>query len=143
MIVYLRSCASQSSVRDRCCIREHTKLRSTVPESEIYNKFEELEWLQQIRIAHGRSDSNSESQWVQETSLEIKARNRYRDVQAWANSRIHLKVAEGHCDYINASPISLLNSNTGREEKYIATQVLMLPVDDLLHLQLTIYFHVV
>ena len=89
----------------------------------MYSKFEELEWLQQLRISQGRSNSNPQSQWVQETSPEIKSRNRYRDVQAWANNRIHLKVPEGHCDYINASPISLHNSKTGKEERYIATQV--------------------
>jgi protein tyrosine phosphatase len=33
------------------------------------------------------------------------------------------KIPEGHCDYINASPISLHNMKTGKEEKYIATQV--------------------
>ncbi|KAI9877295.1 MAG: hypothetical protein M1830_004306 [Pleopsidium flavum] len=90
--------------------------------TEVHNKFEELEWLQQIRIAQGRNDLNPLSQWAQETDQEIKARNRYVNVQAWANSRIHLKIPEGHCDYINASPISLHNSKSRKEEKYIATQ---------------------
>ncbi len=92
---------------------------------EIHNKFEELEWRQQLRILQGRSGSNPLSQWAQETGVEIKARNRYVDVQAWASNRIRLKVPEGYCDYINASPVSLRNSKTGKEERYIATQVLM------------------
>lgn len=136
LIVYLRSCVSQSSVCDRCCRRgghaSCTKLTYTVSKLEICSKFEELEWLQQMRIAQGRIDSNPLSQWAQETSFEIKSRNRYRDVQAWANSRIHLKVPEGHCDYINASPISLHNSKRGMEERYIATQVFVLHVTVLL-----------
>lgn len=61
--------------------------------------------------------------WAIETSPEVKARNRYPNVQAWANSRIRLKVAEGQCDFINASPISLRDSRTGDEMRYIATQV--------------------
>jgi protein-tyrosine phosphatase len=58
-----------------------------------------------------------------ETDPEIKARNRYINVQAWANSRIHLRVPEGECDFINASPIVLKGSSTGAETRYIATQV--------------------
>lgn len=53
----------------------------------------------------------------------MKARNRYLNVQAWANSRIHLRVPEGECDFINASPIVLKDSSTDEETKYIATQV--------------------
>lgn len=45
------------------------------------------------------------------------------NVQAWANSRIHLKVPEGECDFINASPIILKDSATQEEARYIATQV--------------------
>ncbi|MCJ1364197.1 hypothetical protein MMC16_003306 [Acarospora aff. strigata] len=128
-----------SSKRSRSHESIHPEQETTVPEPpieqtdhvpaflrqstfEIHNKFEELEWLQQIRIAHGRNESNPLSQWAQETSLEARSRNRYVDVQAWANSRIRLKVPEGHCDYINASPISLRNTKTGKEERYIATQ---------------------
>ena len=49
-------------------------------------------------------------------------RNRNANVQPWENSRIHLKVAEGQSDYINASPISLRDSRTGAVTKFIATQ---------------------
>jgi protein-tyrosine phosphatase len=61
--------------------------------------------------------------WAIDTSPEVKARNRYQNVQAWANSRIRLKVSEGECDFINASPIILKDSRTGDETRYIATQV--------------------
>lgn len=61
--------------------------------------------------------------WALEGDLEVRARNRYANVQAWANSRIHLKVPEGECDFINASPIILKDSVTQEERRYIATQV--------------------
>ena len=44
-------------------------------------------------------------------------------VQPWNRSRVHLKVAEGTSDYINASPISLRDPRTNVENAYIATQV--------------------
>jgi protein-tyrosine phosphatase len=61
--------------------------------------------------------------WALQNDPEVKARNRYVNVQAWANSRIRLKVPEGECDFINASPIVLKDSRTGDETRYIATQV--------------------
>lgn len=45
------------------------------------------------------------------------------NVQAWANSRIHLRVPEGECDFINASPIVLQDSLSQQARRYIATQV--------------------
>lgn len=45
------------------------------------------------------------------------------NVQAWANSRIHLRVPNGKCDFINASPIVLRDSLSQEERRYIATQV--------------------
>lgn len=61
--------------------------------------------------------------WALEGDPEVKARNRYSNVQAWANSRIHLNVPDGECDFINASPIILKDSVTQEERRYIATQV--------------------
>jgi protein-tyrosine phosphatase len=58
-----------------------------------------------------------------EADPKVKARNRYVNVQAWANCRIHLRVPEGECDFINASPIILKDSVTEEERMYIATQV--------------------
>lgn len=53
----------------------------------------------------------------------VRLRNRYLNVQAFANCRIHLPVPEGECDFINASPILLRDSATAEEQRYIATQV--------------------
>ncbi|KAL9130919.1 MAG: hypothetical protein Q9217_001022 [Psora testacea] len=88
--------------------------------AEIIAKFNELNWQEKIRIAQGRSDP--ESKWVQDSSPHILQRNRYLGVQPWEKSRIHLRVAEGLSDYINASPISLRDPKSGIETNYIATQ---------------------
>ncbi|EED19935.1 protein-tyrosine phosphatase 2 [Talaromyces stipitatus ATCC 10500] len=93
-----------------------------LPYTEIRKKFEDLEWLQRSRIAEGAMSKDPSHRWALETSPEVKARNRYQNVQAWANSRIRLKVPEGQCDFINASPIILKDSRTGDETRYIATQ---------------------
>jgi len=93
------------------------------PYPEIHKKFEELEWLQRARLAEGLLANDPSHRWALESDPEVKARNRYLNVQAWANSRIHLRVPEGECDFINASPIVLKDSTTGEEMRYIATQV--------------------
>ena len=93
----------------------------SVVAAEITAKFGELNWQEKIRIAQGRSDP--ESRWVQDSSPLVLQRNRYLNVQPWDKSRIHLRVAEGMSDYINASPISLQHPITGLETNYIATQV--------------------
>lgn len=98
----------------------------TDDQQEIRTKFEELEWQQQLRIAHGRTDPSS--QWVQKTTSQVKLRNRYLNVQPWEKSRVHLNVAEGQCDYINASPISLIDPRTNVETVYIAAQVSLVPI---------------
>lgn len=74
-----------------------------------------------MRIAQGRI--NPASKWVQEGGSQVKLRNRYLNVQPWERSRIHLKVAEGNSDYINASPISLRDPRSGEKTNFIATQV--------------------
>jgi protein-tyrosine phosphatase len=96
---------------------------SRIERTEIRKKFEELEWLQRTRLTEGLLANDPLHRWALETDPEIKARNRYLNVQAWANSRIHLRVPEGECDFINASPIVLRDSSTGNERRYIATQV--------------------
>ncbi|KAI9710585.1 MAG: hypothetical protein M1820_002721 [Bogoriella megaspora] len=40
----------------------------------------------------------------------------------YLNNRIHLRVPEGHSDYINASPVILKSKHTGQSNHYIATQ---------------------
>ncbi|THC99038.1 hypothetical protein EYZ11_001512 [Aspergillus tanneri] len=89
---------------------------------EIHHKFEELEWIQRTRIAEGMLTNDPSHRWALEGDPEVKARNRYVNVQAWANSRIHLPVPDGECDFINASPISLKDSVSEEERRYIATQ---------------------
>ncbi|CRG85921.1 protein-tyrosine phosphatase [Talaromyces islandicus] len=90
--------------------------------AEARKRFEDLEWLQRTRIAEGAMSNDPSHRWALDTHPEVKARNRYPNVQAWANSRIHLKVPEGECDFINASPIVLEDSHTGAKTRYIATQ---------------------
>lgn len=66
---------------------------------------------------------NADSPWKLDRSSVVTSRNRYLNIQPWANSRIALKVPEGQCDYVNASPIVLKDSaGHGSEDKYIATQ---------------------
>lgn len=91
--------------------------------SEIHQKFDELEWIQRARINEGTMAQDPSHRWALEDGPEVKARNRYLNVQAWANSRIHLRVADGKCDFINASPIVLRDSLSQEERRYIATQV--------------------
>lgn len=94
---------------------------STKTNIAIRAKFNDLVWKEKLRILQGRSDPSS--QWVQDTSPHVVIQNRYGNVQPWEKSRIHLKVAQGKSDYINASPISLRDPRTGVETKFIATQV--------------------
>ncbi|KAL4924327.1 tyrosine protein phosphatase PTP1 [Aspergillus undulatus] len=89
---------------------------------DIHNKFEELEWMQRTRIMEGSQTNDPAHRWALDNDPEVRARNRYANVQAWANSRIHLRVPEGECDFINASPITLKDSVSQEERKYIATQ---------------------
>lgn len=89
----------------------------------IHQKFDDLEWVQRARLAEGTLSDDQSHRWALEGDAEVKARNRYVNVQAWANCRIHLRVPEGECDFINASPIVLKDSTTQAERKYIATQV--------------------
>lgn len=91
--------------------------------AEIHDKFEDLEWMQRTRLAEGMLSNDPSHPYALEGDPRVKARNRYINVQAWANCRIHLRVPEGECDFINASPITLKDSVTQEERKYIATQV--------------------
>ena len=73
-------------------------------------------------MLQGRNDPTS--QWTQEVNPQVTKRNRYANIIPWEKSRIHLKVAEGESDYINASPVILRDARTGTETRYIATQVI-------------------
>ncbi|PGH19335.1 hypothetical protein AJ80_03975 [Polytolypa hystricis UAMH7299] len=90
--------------------------------ADIRRKFEELEWIQRGRISAAILSQDASHKFAVESGPDVKARNRYMNVQAWANSRIHLKVLEGQCDFINASPIVLKVSSTEEEVRFIACQ---------------------
>jgi len=55
------------------------------------------------------------------------------NVDPFASNRVKLRVPEGQSDYINASPIILRSSKSGREKRYIATQVHMFYTTHTLH----------
>ncbi|KAK4549114.1 hypothetical protein LTR36_007570 [Oleoguttula mirabilis] len=88
--------------------------------AEIHNKFVDLEWQQRNRLLQGTqqpaNDVAPPSQWSRLTGEAVTARNRYMNVEPYAQNRIKLKVADGISDYINASPIQL------GKRRYIATQ---------------------
>jgi protein tyrosine phosphatase len=79
--------------------------------------------MQRTRLAEGMLANDLSHPWALEADPKVKERNRYFNVQAWANCRIHLRVADGECDFINASPIRLEDSVTRERRQYIATQV--------------------
>ncbi|KIW00933.1 uncharacterized protein PV09_07673 [Verruconis gallopava] len=89
--------------------------------SDIQAKFIDLEWQQRTRIAEGKQP-NSTSQWVFLPSDTTLPRNRYANVEVFANNRVKLKVPEGHSDYINASPIKLKTTKSNTQKNFIATQ---------------------
>ncbi|CAL5870377.1 uncharacterized protein PFLUO_LOCUS4613 [Penicillium psychrofluorescens] len=95
-------------------------LRQSV--ADIHEKFDDLEWMQRTRLAEGALSNDPLHRWALETDPKVRARNRYMNVQAWANSRIHLRVPDGECDFINASPITLKDTVTLERRNYIATQ---------------------
>ncbi|CAI7587391.1 hypothetical protein PCG10_009990 [Penicillium crustosum] len=90
--------------------------------SEIHDKFEDLEWMQRTRLAEAQLANDLTHPFALEVDPKVKDRNRYFNVQAWANCRVHLRVPEGECDFINASPIRLEDSVTRERRNYIATQ---------------------
>ncbi|KAF4556215.1 Protein-tyrosine phosphatase-like protein 2 [Elsinoe fawcettii] len=90
-------------------------LRQT--KAEIQDRFVDLEWQQRNRLAAGLQPSDPPSQWARTLgSGDPLSRNRYLNIEVFANNRIKLKVEEGGNDYINASPIVLGN------RRYISTQ---------------------
>ncbi|KAI1911915.1 tyrosine protein phosphatase 1 [Ophidiomyces ophidiicola] len=90
--------------------------------SELRDKFEDLQWAQRARMTSAVMSGNPSHPFALESGPVITERSRYANVQAWANSRIHLKVPPGDCDFINASPIILKDSKTEEAFRYIATQ---------------------
>ncbi|KAI9797967.1 MAG: hypothetical protein M1833_005023 [Piccolia ochrophora] len=101
---------------------EDLPLYLIVTRREVQDRFLELELRQRDRLLESLQNADPQHRWAQEQDLTAKLRNRYINVQPWANNRIHLRVPEGYCDYINASPIVLKGSKSQREKKYITTQ---------------------
>jgi protein-tyrosine phosphatase len=87
--------------------------------TDVHAKFIDLEWQQRNRLLAGAQQpagSDQPSQWSRLSGDAIAARNRYLNVEPFAQNRIKLNVGEGVSDYINASPIQL------GKRRYIATQ---------------------
>ncbi|KAI5361467.1 Putative tyrosine-specific protein phosphatase [Septoria linicola] len=88
--------------------------------AELHNKFVDLEWQQRNRLLQGTqhplNPNDPPSRFARLTDDAVKERNRYLNVEPFAQNRIKLRVAEGVSDYINASPIQL------GKRRYIATQ---------------------
>ncbi|KAG9673139.1 receptor/non-receptor type protein-tyrosine phosphatase, partial [Aureobasidium melanogenum] len=82
----------------------------------LVNKFNYLETLQRDRLTEQYENPEKESEWARLTGDHIAYRNRYVNVEPFANNRVKLNVAKGFNDYINASPIVL------GPRHYIATQ---------------------
>ena len=89
--------------------------------TDLRARFIDLEWQQRNRLLEGTQPpadpASPPSKWSRlSENAAITARNRYFNVEPFAQNRVKLKVADGVNDYINASPIQL------GKRKYIATQ---------------------
>ncbi|KAF2766334.1 hypothetical protein EJ03DRAFT_330193 [Teratosphaeria nubilosa] len=82
--------------------------------AQLHAKFVDLEWQQRNRLLQGTQAAHQP--FARLGGEAIAARNRYLNVEPYADNRIKLKVAKGVNDYINASPIAL------GKRRYIATQ---------------------
>lgn len=76
-------------------------------------EFEQIEWLRKAE----------QSPYELYDDVEHSALDRYTDVVPYKHNRVHLRVKEGHSDYINASHIILETTKSKVQLKYIATQV--------------------
>jgi protein-tyrosine phosphatase len=86
------------------------------PRSTLSYNFNYLENLQRNRLSEQYENPEKESEWSRLTGEHVAYRNRYGNVEPFANNRVKLNVADGFNDYINASPIAL------GPRRYIATQ---------------------
>lgn len=89
--------------------------------TDVQNKFGDLEWEQRKRYAAAIHNADS-TPWARVDQALTMNRNRYANVDPYANNRVKLRVPEHHNDYINASPIVLENTKSGTKMKFIATQ---------------------
>lgn len=90
--------------------------------AELHAKFIDLEWQQRNRLLEGSkhpaNPADPPSKYAQLSGDAVTARNRYWNIQPFAENRVKLDVPpdSGVSDYINASPIVL------GKRRYIATQ---------------------
>lgn len=91
--------------------------------TEIRRKFLELEFLQNDRLSGNPIGQDEDSKWKLDDSPEVTSRNRYSNIAAWEHNRVKLDVPSEHCNYINASPITLNSRKDGTVKRYICTQV--------------------
>lgn len=94
--------------------------------ADLHNTYTDLEWAQRERLLAGSQapittpptaeTAPQPSQWAPLRNEGTAARNRYANVEPYAQNRVKLAVPSGLNDYINASPIVL------GERRYIATQ---------------------
>jgi protein tyrosine phosphatase len=70
-----------------------------------------------------KEESDEPSPWAKCSPEEVANRNRYGNVDPFLGNRVKLQVPGGHSDYINASPITLESTKSGKVTKFIATQV--------------------
>ncbi|KAJ5116702.1 hypothetical protein N7456_001050 [Penicillium angulare] len=90
--------------------------------AEISQQFERLELTHRTQLEEALASNDPNHPFAISNDPVISTRNRYINVQPYSRCRIHLPVSGGECDYINASPITLKDSATYVERKYIATQ---------------------
>ncbi|KAI0382438.1 phosphatases II [Hypomontagnella monticulosa] len=97
----------------------------TLSESEIENKFHDLNWSERFRIQESAQNPSPNHQFARITAPEVKVLDRYANIQPWLNNRIKLQVPDGQLDYINASPIVLhspIDPQSKPPHRYIAMQ---------------------
>lgn len=84
----------------------------------------ELAQLERMRDTAQAQISGSEQpyEYARCNTEEYAPRNRYANVDPYQANRVKLEVPEGHSDYINASPIVLVTTQSQSALKYIATQ---------------------
>jgi protein-tyrosine phosphatase len=91
--------------------------------AELQRKFHDLEWQQRERLGQMAEGGDSTGRYMRPTGDEVARRNRYFNVDPYANNRVHLGVPAGESDYINASPVTLRRPGGGSADmRYIATQ---------------------
>ncbi|KAI5297838.1 hypothetical protein KEM56_004502, partial [Ascosphaera pollenicola] len=89
----------------------------------LYNNFTAIQEAEVDRMYSASSSADPSHPYaILHSNPEMASRDRYSNVVPFANSRVRLRVPEGQCDYINASPIQLQEEGSDQTWKYIAAQ---------------------